>query len=279
MPLNISDYAQYWGLDLLPEMECRVHSCVAFGWQGSRPVVLKVISSQSNEDVSALALAYFAGNGAVRCIDQLEKAFLLERIMPGWTLTDRVKQGKDEQATLILCEVAAKLHAQRVAEHGFFEVFPTVSQWGRSFEQVAENFNHPALAYPLVKQAYHLYRVLSETQGQKILLHGDLHHENVLFGHDRGWMAIDPKGVVGEAEYEMGAALRNPLDVTLCADTKIIQRRIELMADTLHLNAQRITQWCFSQAVLAAIWGVEDGAPACDIDRFVGVAKATLPLL
>ena len=95
-----------------------------------------------------------------------------------------------------------------------------------------------------------------------MLLHGDLHHYNVLFDNERGWVAIDPKGVVGELEYEIGAILRNPVELPeLFADPAVVERRLKTLTGLLSLNYTRALIWSFAQAILSAIWGVEDGYP------------------
>jgi streptomycin 6-kinase len=93
-----------------------------------------------------------------------------------------------------------------------------------------------------------------------MLLHGDLQHYNVLFDNARGWVAIDPKGVVGELEYEIGAILRNPVEQPeIFADPRVIKRRLETLTSHLQLDYSRALRWSFAQAVLSAIWSVEDG--------------------
>ena len=92
------------------------------------------------------------------------------------------------------------------------------------------------------------------------LLHGDLQHSNILFDEGRGWAAIDPKGVIGETEYEVGAALRNPREApsTFTAPARSSGAFADCRAQ-LDLDATRVLGWAFSQAVLSAIWVIEDG--------------------
>jgi streptomycin 6-kinase len=111
-------------------------------------------------------------------------------------------------------------------------------------------------------------------------LHGDLHHYNVLFDSERGWVAIDPKGVVGEVEYEVGAALRNPCESSeLFARSATVEKRLNQFASKLDLDFSRALRWAFSQAVLSAIWGVEDGFPVGPLDPGLALAEAIRPMI
>ena len=66
--------------------------------------------------------------------------------------------------------------------------------------------------------------------------------------------------MVGEIEYEIGAAMRNPIELPdLVTDRRTIERRLARFCSALELDASRVMHWSFSQAVLSAIWGVEDG--------------------
>jgi streptomycin 6-kinase len=104
-----------------------------------------------------------------------------------------------------------------------------------------------------------VYQDLTLSQGTTMLLHGDLQHYNVLFDHERGWVAIDPKGVVGELEYEVGALLRNPFELPeLYTNAAIFNRRLEILTDLLHLDHSRALNWARAQSVLSRIWTIED---------------------
>jgi streptomycin 6-kinase len=96
-----------------------------------------------------------------------------------------------------------------------------------------------------------------------VLLHGDLHHWNILSARRSSWLAIDPKGVVGEPAYETGAWIRNPFPDLLRWQNarEVIVRRIDQFANELALDRDRIQSWSFYQAVLAAWWSYEEGDP------------------
>lgn len=100
---------------------------------------------------------------------------------------------------------------------------------------------------------------LLKTAEPNVLLHGDLHHDNIL-QNGSDWVVIDPKGVIGESAYEVAAFIRNPMSELLTHNDapNILLNRIARFAEALELPSQRILDWCFVQAVLAWVWSIED---------------------
>ena len=112
----------------------------------------------------------------------------------------------------------------------------------------------------LVDDARARFASLASSQRRPRLLHGDLQHYNILFDTNRGWLAIDPKGVVGEVEYEVGAVLRNPAESPdLFASAETVARRVSQLSELLGIDPGRTLEWGYVQAVLSAIWCLEDG--------------------
>jgi streptomycin 6-kinase len=93
-----------------------------------------------------------------------------------------------------------------------------------------------------------------------VVLHGDLHHDNILSA-EADWLAIDPKGVIGEPAYEVGALLRNPGDLPLEQPIAFTLRRVDQLAERLSLNRDRLLAWADAQLVLSCVWLVEDHGP------------------
>jgi streptomycin 6-kinase len=231
---------------------------VAFVRRGGEALVLKLLAPGADEWRSGEVLAHWDGRGAVRLIEQAPGAVLIERASPGVDLTPQVEAGRDDEATAILCEVMAQL--ERPAPDG--ANFRTIADWGRGFER-----NRPAalalgMDGDLIDRAAALFDGLCATQADPIVLHGDLQHFNVVCDAKRGWLAIDPKGILGEAAYESGAMLRNPMTLAhFCADPANIERRARMICTRLGHPYARIVGWCFSQWVLSALWAIEDGLP------------------
>ncbi len=101
-----------------------------------------------------------------------------------------------------------------------------------------------------------------------------------LFDSTRGWLAIDPKGVVGEVEFEIGATLRNPFErPDLFVSAAIVERRLARLARRLNINLARALEWGFAQAVLSAIWSLEDGFTVEADAPVLRLATAIRPML
>lgn len=241
--------AKAWNVTLDETRETPT-SLLGFGMRADNAVVLKITRQEGDESHSGKVLEAFAGDGAVRVYEYETGAVLLERLEPGEQLVNL----EDDKATMIVAQVMKKLaHHQAPAE------CPTVADWGRGFDRYLAS-GDPQLPLELVREARGLYRDLTSTQGTTMLLHGDLQHYNVLFDNERGWVAIDPKGVVGEWEYEVGPLLRNPVEQrALFANTATIIRRLEILTTLLPLNYSRALRWSYAQSILSAIWDVEDG--------------------
>ena len=96
---------------------------------------------------------------------------------------------------------------------------------------------------------------LIATSAPLVLIHGDLHHDNILQNGNE-WMVIDPKGVIGEPAYEAAAFIRNPIPELLRHKnlSSIVDNRITQFAEILELSKQRIISWCYVQSVLAWAW-------------------------
>jgi streptomycin 6-kinase len=154
--------------------------------------------------------------------------------------------------------------------------FPRVEDWARGFARHRAS-DSAAIPVALLDDAQRVYEALATSQGARRLLHGDLHHDNVLWDDARGWVAIDPKGIVGEPAFEGGALVRNPGgDTSLFATSAIVDRRVRLFAERVGAEPERVTGWAFALAVLSAVWSCEDGdTPAAALR----VAGATRPLL
>ena len=213
--------------------------------------MLKVAGGPEERDGAAV-MAWWNGDGAAPVLAHEGEALLLVRAVDDGGLTDLVRRGQDDQATTILCEVAGRLHAPRPSRPPptlrplgawFRCLWPTAGREGGIFAQAAGAAR----------------RMLAEPQDVAVL-HGDLHHGNVLDFGSVGWLAIDPKGLIGERGYDFANLVCNPWPEA--DDPDRFERRLCLVASTAKVDPRRIRQWVLAYAGLSAAWTLESDMPA-----------------
>jgi streptomycin 6-kinase len=179
---------------------------------------------------------------------------LLERIRPGTPLTE-VQQEDDKKATTIMAELIRDMSALVPKENNF----PTLTQWFETFQRI-RNEKIPSEFIPLIEKAEEIVSELEKSKSAEKLLHGDLHFENVLLDEKKGWIAIDPKGVIGDPVYETARLLHNPNSMLVKAKNpqEIVEKRIEILSSILKWDKERIAKWGYVDCVLASCWSIED---------------------
>ena len=258
LPILLAECAARWSLYILPPFEHLTYNYVAPAVRADgTDVVLKAGVPNPELFTEIAALRIFGGHGIVQLLDaDLERgALLLERLKPGATL---LTVADDEQAISIAARVMRELWKPAPPEHPF----PTIATWARGFERLRKQFDGGTGPFPkhLVERAESIYREFTASMTGPMLLHGDLHHENILSAERQPWLALDPKGVIGEPEYEVGALLRNRIP-SLLDDPhvgRILARRVDQLAEELGFARARIIGWGMAQAVLSAWWSFED---------------------
>lgn len=267
---RVQQHARDWRLEVEDVFETET-SAIAFVKRAGQPLVLKVVKQSGDEWHAGEILDAFEGNGFARVYEHTGGAMLIERLRPGNSLVSLARDGKDEEATGILAAVIQKMSLPAAPKR-----CATTQDWAKGFNRyVATDDNQ--IPRDLVQSAQRVYTHLCTSQRRTRLLHGDLQHYNVLFDADRGWVAIDPKGVVGELEYEIGAVLRNPS--VLFASRSTIERRLKQFTSTLNLDYERALAWGFAQAVLSAIWEIEDGFRVEATNSSLRLARVIQPML
>lgn len=220
------------------------------------------------------SLKAFNGKGTVRILeaDPALGALLLERILPGETL---LSIEDDQESTRIAAQLMKKFWMP--APPGL--KFPTAADWCQGFQRYQDKYSDTGpISFDMINKASHLARELLQSSQKQVLLHGDLHHMNILSRENKDWVAIDPKGVIGEPAFEVGALLLNPVpDLIHWPDlNKVQKQRLMILSEELNIAQERLTAWSFVRAVLSAIWSVEDWE---DCNYGVEIARVLRDLL
>jgi len=251
LPHLIDEASRRWGLTNIQPVSNLSYNFVAFAERSDEDVVLKIGVPNRELTSEMSALRFFDGKGTVRLLEADDEGFmfLLERLQPGETLATL---NNDDQATRIAAEVMLNLWRPAPIDDAFIQL----SDWFKGFEELRHRFEGGTgpLEKRLVERAEHSVANFFREDYAPMLIHGDLHHYNLLSSKE-GWLAIDPKGVIGPVAYEVGPLLMNPLGFLNRPDAvQITTRRIDILSERLGFERERIREWGIAHAVLSAWW-------------------------
>ena len=235
-----------------------------------RPAMLKV-SHEEDEKQGGVLMRWWDGHGAARVLAHDGDAILLERATGARSLAAYARNGRDDEATRIICGVLKELHAPRAKplpalrplEGWFADLWPAARAHGGI----------------LAHSARHA-RALLDSQREPAVLHGDAHHDNILDFGERGWLVIDPKRLYGERAFDYANIFCNP-DLAdpvppVAVAPGCFERRLDIVAAHSGLDRRRLLQWVAAWCGLSAAWFLNDGDDAAiDLD----IAAQALALL
>ncbi len=252
LPRSVEQLKDAWGLSKLKPLSNLSYSYVLEGFQGEAPIILKLSPDADLTDKEARALDAFKGFGAVSVLGCKEGVLLLERAVPGALLKNsRPKENRIE----IACKVMERLHQAPPPSKG---LFPPIEEWLAAIDKEWDLPKEPLERARKLKK-----NLLKNDSASEILLHGDLHQDNIL-SHGNGWVAIDPKGVIGCPIHEVWACVEDP------------QQDLKFLSVYFGYPFKDIAEWYYVRLILAACWQAEDGL---DSGRFLALAQSVLPMI
>lgn len=232
------------------------HIWKVFRSDGSLAVVkaLKPFDDVEDELRGAHFLKWRNGEGAVRLLGRDGRKMLLE-YGGDRLLASMLDAEGDDAATLIAADVLQRLHDPSDRPVPAW-LQPLRERYAVLFARAKVGDSDPNGLY---RQAAATADTLLESTRCVRPLHGDLHHDNIVFG-PRGWLAIDPKGVLGDPCFDAANLFYNPLGQdALCADPERIARMARILSRRLELDPRRLLDHAFAYGCLSAAWHAEDG--------------------
>lgn len=232
--------------------------------------ILKLTDDDSERNGCEL-MVWWNGNGAAKVLAHAAGAILLERATGAGSLADMSWSGNDAQACRIICHAASRLHLPRNAStpaltpllYWFRDLAPAAKKHGGILTHCAEVAN-----------------VLLSSPQNEVVLHGDLHHGNILDFGTKGWLAIDPKGLVGERGFDYANIFTNPdlADPTkpVAIEPEIFAQRVNIVSEIARIERQRLLMWIIAWCGLSSAWFLQEGDCATIPLRIAELASAEL---
>lgn len=232
------------------------------------PAMLKLAHAEEERRGAAL-MVWWAGEGAARVLEAEGDAMLMERASGPRSLARMARAGHDDEATRTLCAAAAELHRDRGRAPPATLV--PLEVWFAALEPAAAKHGG------VLRDAAEAARSLLARPREVGVLHGDLHHDNVLDFGARGWLAIDPKGLWGERGFDFANVLRNPYHPLALGHGRFA-RQAALLAREARLDRARVLRWTLAFSGLSAAWLLAEGeAPDRDL-QLAELARGELAL-
>lgn len=252
----IYDCEERWQMKMMSPFDLSFNYVAPAKRKDGTEVVVKLVIP-GDEFVSEVdALKLFNGNGIINIIDvDIEKGILiLERLIPGKTLA---LLENEEEAAHIASQVMKKLWMPVPSNSSSIPTtFHMEKKLINIFKKNTEGLG--PITKEILQEAMDNYKSMNAMPDKPFLLHGDLHHYNILMAAREPWLAIDPKGLIGDREYDVIQYLLNKLPNG--NSTHVIEKRIDIFVKELNLDKKRILSWGFAHSVLATCWTVqEDG--------------------
>jgi len=242
--------------------------------RGDEPAMLRITVLEEAKGGDVL-LKWWDGRGAARVLASEGDALLLERALGSRSLSAFARDGRDDEATRIIVDVIAELHAPRG------KPLPDLIPLDTWFEALwSAPATHGGLRGGLLARAAEAARALLAAPQGRGVLHGDIHHDNILDFGARGWLAIDPNRLVGERGFDYANLFCNP-DIggggrPVAVLPERFSRRLEIVSERAGLERSRLAQWVLAYAGLSAAWLLADGEDAAVDFAIAALASAEL---
>ena len=245
----------------------------------NQKAMLKIVDPQGDESNAPNILRYYNGVGAIKILEHEGHIQLLERAIstqPDHDLDLMVRKdladwgglanhahqinraNRTDQATQIICDTIERLHGRHNSANA--------KDLPNHLDAIESRRDHmlgymqegrvPVSSLPLFQYAADLSKdLMEETKESFCLLHGDVHHGNILYDDDRGWLAIDPKGFWGPKIYEYAHIMCNPYEYQgIVATPSHMQRQSAIIHDKTGLDTALLLQFTFMHSMQCAAW-------------------------
>jgi streptomycin 6-kinase len=251
---HIDSCAKKWDLDIGEAMPNLSVNYVANAKLSDGTEIILKMSPHKKPIMEMEALEHLTNHpGIVNLLyaDEELAAMVIEKVNPGTSLRE-VQAKNDEEAIRIAAPIIRDVQADVPSTHHL----RTVRKEMEVIKEMHDKGGWDTETMAMLHRALNIFDELESTKSGDKLIHGDLHHDNILFDENRGWLAIDPKGRIGDPIYNAARIMRNYWDTT--PTEALARKRIAILAEVMECQQKRIVAWSYMDCVLSESWDLDE---------------------
>ena len=277
LPALLEQCCKRWGLEILQPIDGLSFNYITLVKSRTGEILILKIGVPHPELYTEMAaLDIYAGRHCVKLIDADQDlgAMLMQRITPGLRLCDFSTNKEQTRIAGLLIQALPK----PVTNNHVIPQYGTLLT--KAFKRLRKTYGPTCGPMPVeqIELAEYLFKEMVKKSSHLVMLHGDLHHENILYDEHCGWLAIDPKGICGPACLEVGRFMFNQLKegTPLQEVRTLIEERIMILSELLHIERDMILASTIIDQTLSLCWCLEDAYvendwyDALEIARMIG---------
>lgn len=250
----VQNYIKKWNLTFVAPVDNLSYNYVVKVKDAEdNPFILKIGIPNYGFSNEIRTLETYGGKGCAAIIksDAENGAMLLEHILPGTMLTKVEELNSISHFAKVWS--ALRRSVKKNANH------PSIGNWMESLDrfQATNPTNQGLISDDFICLAKTYFMEITNSSKGSELLHGDLHHENILYSDTHGWIAIDPKGVTGDPYFDTTSFLINQL-FNKPNPKKVLEQRVNLLCDEMQMDKNRLLKAAIAMSILYACWGIDD---------------------
>lgn len=251
VPVDFQRVLQLW--QLVPQGEPIItpsSHLLPVRWMGRAAMIKRALDV--DEQGGGRVMSWWCGEGAAQVFAYDGDTILMERAEGGRSLMHMALHGEDDQASRIICDTLRRLHWPRATPA---PALLDLRQWFRDLAPAARRYGG------LFPRCLDTAEALLASEHDRRVLHGDVHHDNILDFGERGWLAIDPKRLFGERLFDYANLLCNP-DLPTARERTRFLRQLDVIVEHAGVDRRRLLEWVLAFAGLSAAWFLDDGMAA-----------------
>ena len=246
----VERYKDQWELsEITFQQSLSINSLIfyAFSKRYGKVILKILINNEFDEDrKEIMALIQFQGENFCKLYEYSleDKVYIMERIIPADTLYESACR---EERIKIVGSIFKGLHKPDLPD----SIFPTYTEWFDAGKEGTKKRTDCEELYQYLDSAEQMLADICKMYSRNLLLHGDLHHENILKNEKGGYTVIDPKGVIGDPVFDLSRFILDEFRDDLTSEPKeVVIDFVQKLGDCVGIPCETLLRCLFIETVI-----------------------------